>query len=207
MQEQTVPQEAAEKQPYTAKAFLSDVLDIIGAMLTSVFVVMLLFAYVLCIADVDGTSMVPTLQDQDRLLVMRLHSELQTGDIVILDSNVSYTFDTDGSLRQGSGLGKRIVKRVIAAGGQEVSINFAAGTVTVDGVTLDEPYINETTHRDRGAFSYPFTVPEGYLFVMGDNRNVSRDSRDPAVGLLPLEAVVGKAVFRLTPLSGFGSIG
>jgi len=204
------PKVPAENQPdddeYTAKDFLHDALDLISSLMIVSFCAILLFAYVICLVDVEGGSMVPTLSDGDRLLVSRLGSSYETGDILILDSKISYTFGKNDTLIQGAGLGKRIVKRLIAKGGQEINIDFAAGAVYVDGEKLDEPYINALTKRDEGGFSYPFRVPEGYVFVMGDNRNVSKDSRHPEVGLLSEEDVVGKVILRVLPFAQFGGV-
>ena len=204
------PEIPAEKKPdddeYTAKDFLHDALDLISSLMIVSFCAILLFAYVICLVDVEGGSMVPTLSDGDRLLVSRLGSSYETGDILILDSKISYTFGRNNTLIQGAGLGKRIVKRLIAKGGQEINIDFAEGAVYVDGEKLDEPYINALTKRDEGGFSYPFRVPEGYVFVMGDNRNVSKDSRHPEVGLLSEEDVVGKVILRVLPFGQFGGV-
>ncbi|MFR4394277.1 MAG: signal peptidase I, partial [Ruminococcus callidus] len=89
---------------------------------------------------------------------------------------------------------------------QEINIDFATGEVTVDGEVLDEPYIRElTANQEDGVASYPVTVPEGYYFVMGDNRNNSTDSRSQFVGFVPRDAILGKAIFRISP-DDFGSI-
>ena len=195
-----------EDEEYTPKDFGNDALDLIGSVLASIFVVIILFAYVFCIADVDGESMLPTLEPGDRLFVMRIGTELERGDIIILDSNKAYTFDANNNLVEDNGLGKRIVKRLIATGGQEVRIDFSEGAVYVDGEKLNEPYISSLTKRDEGAFRYPIVVPEGYVFVLGDNRYISRDSRHPAVGLIPEEDISGEVVCRVSPFSAFGKI-
>ena len=95
-----------------------------------------------------------------------------------------------------------MVKRVIATEGQTVDIDFAEGVVYVDGVALDEPYTSEPTN-DREDFVGPVTVPEGYIFVMGDNRNASTDSRSNLVGMIRKEYVMGKSLFRIVPFGNF----
>ena len=97
-------------------------------------------------------------------------------------------------LREESFLEEPIVKRVIATEGQTVDIDFEAGVVYVDGEALDEPYINEPTYMEEGT-EFPLTVPEGCIFVMGDNRNHSSDSRDSRLGTVDTRCVLGKAVF------------
>ena len=94
------------------------------------------------------------------------------------------------------GIGINLIKRVIAVAGDQLDIDFTAGTVTLNGVVQKEDYINMLTTRNDGAFTYPLTVPEGYIFVMGDNRNASTDSRSTLVGLVPEDAVIGHAVYR-----------
>ena len=152
-----------------------------------------------------------TLQDQDKLFMTDLLYTPERGDIVIVDNNVSHIYDQNGNLVEGSGLStatteKRLIKRVIAVGGETLDIDFTTGTVTIDGEVLEESYINNLTVNDEGAFTYPLTIPEGYYFVMGDNRQHSSDSRHPMVGLVSEEQIMGKAVFRFAPISNFGGI-
>ena len=139
------------------------------ALVGSVLTVVLVFTFLTRLIGVDGHSMVPTLQNGDRLLVLSslLDSDYEYGDIVVL--------------RKDSFMAEPIVKRVIATAGQTVDIDFANGVVYVDGEALDEPYINEPTYTDEGTV-FPLTVPEGSIFVMGDNRNRSDDSRNAALG-------------------------
>lgn len=206
---ETPEQPAAEPQEeaYTAKQLLEDALDLIESVMTSVFVVMMVFTFVFCVATVSGESMVPTLTSGDRLMVNRFSKSYDDGEILILNSQTAYVMNREtGEFYEKDGLGKRIVKRLIAQAGEEVRIDFEQGIVYVNGTALDEPYVNTLTTRDSGAFSYPFTVPEGYVFVLGDNRNISRDSRHPDVGLVPVEDIVGAVVLRLTPLSSFGKL-
>ncbi len=152
----------------------------------SVLVVVLVFTFIIRLIGVDGYSMVPTLQHGDRLMVLNsmLCRDYQPGDIVIL--------------RKNSFLPEPIVKRVIAAEGQLVDIDFNTGSVFVDGERLNEGYINEPTYTNDGT-AFPLQVPEGSLFVMGDNRNASNDSRDARLGTVDTRYVIGRAVFLLFP--------
>ena len=152
----------------------------------SVLAVVLLFTFVIRLIGVDGHSMVPTLQDGDRLLVLNamLDNDYEYGDIVVL--------------RKDTFLEEPIVKRVIATEGQTVDIDFVSGAVYVDGELLEEDYINEPTYVEEGT-EFPLTVPEGSIFVMGDNRNHSSDSRSSDLGTVDTRYVIGKAVFLLFP--------
>lgn len=156
------------------------------ALVGSVLAVVLVFTFLIRLIGVDGHSMVPTLQNGDRLLVLSslLDHDYEYGDIVVL--------------REESFLEEPIVKRVIATEGQTVDIDFEAGIVYVDGEALDELYINEPTYMEEGT-EFPLTVPEGCIFVMGDNRNHSSDSRDSRLGTVDTRCVLGKAVFLAFP--------
>lgn len=195
-----------EAEPYTVKMFLSDMADLAESVFLSVFLVMVLFTYLFTVSSVEGDSMVPTLEDGDRLVVWRTEENLSTGDVLIIDSETAGLLDDGVTVTEHNGLDKRIVKRLIAQGGQEVNIDFQQGIVYVDGTALDEPYINAPTTFDHRAFTYPFTVPEGYIFVLGDNRHISKDSRHPDVGLIPTDEIVGKVILRVLPVKKFGTI-
>ena len=158
----------------------------VQALVGSVLAVVLVFTFVIRLIGVDGHSMVPTLQDGDRLLVLNsmLYNDYKYGDIVVL--------------RKEAFLEEPIVKRVIATEGQTVDIDFDAGVVYVDGQALEEDYVNERTYLEEGT-EFPLTVPEGSVFVMGDNRNRSSDSRDSRLGTVDTRHVIGKALFLAFP--------
>ena len=158
----------------------------VQALVCSVLAVVVVFTFVIRLIGVDGRSMVPTLQNGDRLLVLNsmLYDDYKYGDIVVL--------------RKESFLHDPIVKRVIAVEGQEVDINFSTGAVFVDGELLEEGYINEPTYLEEGT-EFPLTVPENSVFVMGDNRNHSSDSRDSRLGTVDTRYVIGKAVLLAFP--------
>ena len=163
-----------------------DLYEWVQALVCSELTVVLIFTFVIRLIGVDGHSMVPTLQNEDRLLVVNsiLYHDYRYGDIVVL--------------RKDTFLKEPIVKRVIATEGQMVDIDFSTGSVYVDGQLLDEPYINEQTYLEEGT-EFPLTVPEGSIFVMGDNRNHSSDSRDSRLGTVDTRYVIGKAVFLAFP--------
>ena len=152
-----------------------------------IFIVLFLNAFVGKLVWVDGDSMFPTLHDRDLLIVSQLPHTPVTGDIVVI------TTASDSYLG-----GENIVKRVIASGGQQVVIDYDSNTVSVDGVTLEEPYINFDEGDPMlltGASAYD--VPEGYVFVMGDNRNHSMDSRSENIGMVPVDTILGNLVVDL----------
>lgn len=159
----------------------------VQTLVCSVLAIVVLFTFVVRVIRVDGESMRETLQDQDMLLVWNGHlcGAYQAGDIVVLSK---------ASFRNGA----PIVKRVIATEGQTVDIDFNAGVVYVDGAALEEDYIREPTWTPEG-ISFPITVPEGQIFVLGDNRNDSSDSRHSDLGTIDTRMVIGKAVFLLLP--------
>lgn len=174
----------AEKQAEEKK---QELYEWLRTLICVVLATVLLFTFVIRVVRVDGESMRETLQDQDVLLVLSDHlcGTYQAGDIVVLSKE---TFEN----------GAPIVKRVVAVEGQTVDIDFHAGIVYVDGEALDEDYIREPTWTPEG-LEFPVTIPEDHVFVLGDNRNESSDSRHADLGPIDERMIIGKAVFLALP--------
>lgn len=177
-----VKQEKPEQNGWqsTVLMYLHDLVYLLAGL---ILVFLLLFRVVV----VSGTSMNRTLLDGDYLLLLSstFYHNPQYGDIIVASKE---SFDD----------GAPIVKRVIATEGQVVDIDFRAGIVYVDGIPLDEPYTLTGTNAEEG-MAFPLTVDEGCLFVMGDNRNGSKDSRHPEIGLVDKREVLGKVFFLFVP--------
>ena len=165
-----------------------EVYDWIQCIIAALIFCVLLFVFVARMVNVVGSSMYPTLEENDKMIISNLFFAPKQGDIVVL--------------RKESFMDEPIVKRVIATENQIVNIDFDAGIVYVDGEALNEPYINQPT-TDREDFDGPITVPEGCVFVMGDNRNMSTDSRKTEIGMVDTRLILGKAYMVIYPLSEF----
>ncbi len=159
-----------------------ETLDSIG---WAVLLVMLLFTFVCRPFWVSGESMEPTLQDHDWVAVTDIGFHAQRGDIVVV---------TQPNFRN-----EPLIKRIIAVEGDLVDIDPQAHTVSVNGEILEEPYISEPV-LEGGDLSYPVRVPQGHVFVMGDNRNASLDSRSSLIGFIDTRYLAGRAALRLFPL-------
>ncbi|MCI8423861.1 MAG: signal peptidase I [Lawsonibacter sp.] len=167
---------------------------VLGFLLT----VVLVFNCVARLTRVNGASMDYTLQDGEMLLLWSLGYQPEQGDIVVLNKTTAEFLGGEG--------GEAIVKRVIATGGQSVDIDYVTSTVYVDGQPLDEPYIKEAMSLNTDLFmqNTHWDVPEGSIFVMGDNRNASTDSRHDLLGCIDCGYILGKVVLALWPLDQIG---
>jgi len=177
------PDSGNDADPERARMELYDWLEcIISAIICAIFV----FVFIGRTIGVEGDSMRSTLYWNDRVVMTNLFYTPKNGDVIVFHAPAE-EFN-----------GVPLVKRVIAVSGQTIDIDFDTGNVFVDGNIVDEPYINERTAR-RLDFEGPVTVPEGYVFAMGDNRNRSKDSRDNAVGFVDTRYILGKVLFILIP--------
>lgn len=197
----------AEPAPEEEKGSLaSDIFEITESILINIFVIVMIITYLFHPVNVEGHSMNDTLLNKDRLLMSTVCLDYSYGDIVIVNNDAAYLLDDNGQVYKRDISGERLeeclVKRIIAEPGQTLEIIPETQEVKVDGVTLNEPYIKEPTISG-GVFSYPITIPEGYYFVMGDNRNNSADSRNGDVGLIKKDQIYGKALVRFSPFKNF----
>jgi signal peptidase I len=199
-----------EKVQDRKSKFLDDLVDIFESIIYCMLVIILLNVFVFKRAEVDGASMEPTLINKDRLIYVDLLYKPDNGDVIIIDNEA---------------LHEPLVKRVIALSGQQIDIKD--GYVYVDGQKLNEQvkgqeegtenpdyYISDFTKSQTSPFvaptfteeEFPVTIPEGYVFVMGDNRPVSNDSRSAEVGLIPKGEILGKVVVVYSPVKRIGIV-
>ena len=176
-----------EKQAQRRKALL----EWYEALIFGAVLVVLIFTFLFRVAVVQGSSMNPTLSSGDRVLLWSAGYTPSRGDVVVVDGYTLYE--------------KALCKRIIALGGDQVDIDFVSGSVYVNGQLLEEDYIAHPTQLSEGV-AFPLTVPEGTVFVLGDNRMNSTDSRSPEIGCIDQRDLLGKVVLRLLPVSEFGVI-
>lgn len=190
------PEPAEAPAPQAEKeGFAGDLFTWLQALTFALVIIMVVFTFFGRIIGVDGSSMLPTLTNGDMLFLQCAGYEPKQGDVVVLRKSFSTTTEP-------------IVKRVIATGGQSVHIDYSTGTVYVDGEALEESYLGEPMELP---VSYTmqntdWSVPEGSVFVMGDNRNHSSDSREESLGPVDSRYVLGHALVVLFPFSHIGSI-
>ena len=183
-------EEKAKRRDELDRRFRKELYDWIQSLILALSVCVILFIFFVRIIDVNGASMNPTLYNGDKMLVSDLFYKPQRGDVVVFKTD---SYDPN----------KALVKRVIATEGEEINIDFENGIVYVDNVPIEERYINELTYTKLD-FIGPKTVPEGCVFVMGDNRNASTDSRKKEIGMVDERMILGKVYCVLFPLSKLG---
>ena len=182
-------EEELENLPADVRA-RKETYDWIQCLMVALIICVILFIFFIRIIDVSGTSMNPTLINGDKMLVSDLFYRPKAGDVVVFKTD---NYDPN----------KALVKRIIATEGQEINIDFENGIVYVDGDPIQEDYINELTNTKLD-FIGPQTVPEGCVFVMGDNRNASTDSRKKEIGMVDERMILGRVYCVIFPLTELG---
>lgn len=184
----------AKTEESSTTRLVRETFDWVEAAVFAAVTVILLFTFVFRLVTVDGGSMQNTFQNKDKVIISSINYTPQRGDVVVL---------VQPSYRENHPM----IKRIIALGGDTVQVDCYTEQVTVNGEVLQEDYIKEqhiVGYADIGG--EPYVVPEGHVYVMGDNRNNSTDSRSSLVGPVAVENILGHVVFRVMPLSGFGFI-
>lgn len=179
-----------------------DIFDWVEVLVHAILAVILCFSFLFRIATIDGDSMKDTLLNGERVIISNLFYEPEVGDIVVISRN------KENSVYTINGSNTPIIKRIIAKEGQTVDIDFEQGIVYVDGIALDEPYTRTPTNL-KADIEFPVTVDEGCVFVLGDNRNESMDSRDSRIGeygMVDTRYILGHAVYRIFPFDKIGKI-
>lgn len=183
--EKQQPQATEEAAPISKERIASTLLDVLESFVLAAMAVLILFTCAFRVSIVKGQSMEDTLFEGDVILLHDVFYTPKYGDIVVIHQPTPHYPDP-------------LVKRIIAVGGQTVDIDFSTWEVTVDGVVLEEDYMKlETDRRITSDYTFPMTIPEGYVFVMGDNRNHSADSRSSDIGLIDERSILGKFIWRV----------
>lgn len=180
-------------------SLLLEIFDWVDSVVFSVIFMILIFTLVFRIVGIKGESMENTVLDGEKVIISDVFYTPKRGDIVVISRDY---FNSLGQPVEGS---EPIIKRVIATEGQTVNIDFESGVVYVDDQPLDEPYTKTPTNRQDDV-QFPLKVEDGCVFVLGDNRAVSKDSRDSSIGLVNERYILGKVILRVYPFDRFGSL-
>lgn len=181
--------DASKKTKKPKQGFHFTLYDIVSTVMSSFIIIAVIFIFLFRLVGVSGTSMTNTLQDNDWLITVQ-KSTYERGDIVVIT--------------QPNYFNEPLIKRVIATEGETIDIDYSTSTVYIDGVALAEPYTRDSFILPKADdIDFPYTVPEGCLFCMGDNRNGSTDSRSSLIDPIDERYILGKAVLRILPFGNF----
>ena len=193
-----VKNQGKREEKFSRKKEIFEWLDVVSAAL---IVVVLIFGFVFRVATISGSSMLNTLHNGEMVIIRNIFYKAEAGDIVVISRNVENTAETDV---EGQG---PIIKRIIATENQVVDIDFEKNVVYVDGVALKEDYVSTPTNKCD--VNFPVQVPEGHVFVLGDNRSISLDSRSSSIGnngMVDERYILGQAIFRVFPFANIGRL-
>ncbi len=192
-----LPKESQKNTP------INNVFEWLDVIITALIAVVLVFSFISRVANIEGDSMLNTLHENDKVVISNFNYTVKAGDIVVISRNANNSIK--GSLDKTKG---PIIKRVIATENQIVDIDFETGTVYVDGKKLNETYTSTPTTR-KDDLVFPAIVPKGCVFVLGDNRTISLDSRSSQIGdngMIDTRYILGRAVFRIFPFNKIGRL-
>ncbi len=195
--------ELTQEKPVSEKTtFGKEIVEWLEILCGAIVVVILVFSFFFRVATIDGESMMNTLKNQDKVIITNFNYTPKRGDIVVVSRNAH------NSVAEQYMSEEPIIKRVIAVGGETVDIDFESGTVYIDGVALKEDYLGSPTHR-KFDVEFPLYIPEGCVFLLGDNRDDSLDSRSSRIGnggIVDNRYILGHAIYRFLPFKTAGKI-
>ncbi len=195
-------EESKKSVAFNKQSLKRSVFEWMETIVISILIVVFIFTFVFRVVGIDGDSMLDTLVDGERVVISKMFYTPKQGDIVVISRNYR------NNIADTSDESSPIIKRVIAVEGQKVDIDFDKGIVYVDDVPLTETYTRTMTNQP-GDIEFPVIVPEDCVFVLGDNRNESLDSRYSLIGdegMIDTRYILGKALFRVYPFDKIGGI-
>lgn len=191
-----------EGTPQVKTTPVKEFLEWLEVLSVAIICVVLVFSFFFRVATISGNSMLNTLHNGDKVIITNLNYEPRQGDIVVVSRNIENSAEGESESQEP------IIKRVIAVGGQTVDIDFEKGIVYVDGAPLKEKYLGSPTNKS-GDVEFPIYVPKGHIFILGDNRMDSLDSRFSVIGkggIVDNRYVLGHAVYRFFPFTQIGEL-